>query len=38
MANEPRQSLALGTDGYITKSFDLPNLLETIAQYVRLPG
>jgi CheY-like chemotaxis protein len=31
-------SLALGADGYITKPFNLPDLLETIAQFLRPPG
>ena len=31
-------SLQLGADGYITKPFKLPELLETIAQFLRLPG
>jgi CheY-like chemotaxis protein len=31
-------SLALGADGYITKPFQLPELLQTIAQFLRLPG
>jgi len=31
-------SLALGADGYITKPFSLPDLLQTIAQFLRLPA
>jgi len=31
-------SLALGADGYITKPFNLPDLLATVAQFLRLPG
>jgi two-component system alkaline phosphatase synthesis response regulator PhoP len=31
-------SLTLGADGYITKPFNLPDLLATIAQLLRLPG